>query len=729
MINNLTETTLVSKDTPECRVKFDVVSVDTDSDDDINQDSSETPSLPKTNKTVNTDVDAKNSFSDIDYGLPIKRLKQPREIKLKLFVFFLFVLIVIIVTLIWVFHVPKLLTLTLGNAKIIVDYGELYVSYHGKTVLQGRLGINQPQSPPYSCHGNAESDDRVCLSWKNHVELNTSFYQQDLTDCYEILWTSLSKDYVPRDCFSLAGAYWYGGGDIYGQQWPINNLNFSTSQFLSTTDLKHNTRGFGSVLEPYWLSSLGVAIYVDDVSSLHVSINDSMSGEICFESKYENSMYIVPEDKLATLKYKLCVNSNVKTTHQYISKHYLGSPITLSNEFLLESPVWSTSPYYHTINQSIILDYAEKIDAYNFSKSLLVIDDGYLWRYGDTEFDPVAFPNPTDMCNQLHNTGFNVSVWMHPFANTNSHAFSEGLRPGYWVHSPRDNSPALIQWWNGIAASLLDVTSPSAVEWFLKRMNEMRETYNIDSFLFAGGEVSWLPVEFSTHRKLLTPTGYTTLYSMLAAQLGRNVMITSAYHSQTLALFLSMKEKESSWDTTSGLQSVIPTVLTYNILGYPFIMPEVIGGRENQTFADRELYIRWLELTAFLPVMHFSLPPWEYDQEVVDIATKWVQFHRDVIAPIMIDLADNFLRSTDPIIRPLWWASPTDGTAQQIDSEFLIGDDIVVAPILEFGRYTRDVYLPDGMWVNKLTGQHITGGKWLTVVVTLENVAYFTRVS
>lgn len=80
-----------------------------------------------------------------------------------------------------------------------------------------------------------------------------------------------------------------------------------------------------------------------------------------------------------------------------------------------------------------------------------------------------------------------------------------------------------------------------------------------------------------------------------------------------------------------------------------------------------------------------------------------------------------------PIIRPLWWHDPEDETALTSDSEFLVGDSLLVAPILEKGAQSRDVYLPKGKWKDNLRGQELVGPTLLKDYKTkLSEVATFT---
>lgn len=110
-----------------------------------------------------------------------------------------------------------------------------------------------------------------------------------------------------------------------------------------------------------------------------------------------------------------------------------------------------------------------------------------------------------------------------------------------------------------------------------------------------------------------------------------------------------MGDKESRWGFDNGLSTLIPTVLTMGILGYPYILPDMIGGNGYVYDADnpftatelpgKELYIRWLQVTSYMPAMQFSFVPWQYDEEVVEISRKFVEIHQEVVSPMILEAA------------------------------------------------------------------------------------------
>lgn len=179
-----------------------------------------------------------------------------------------------------------------------------------------------------------------------------------------------------------------------------------------------------------------------------------------------------------------------------------------------------------------------------------------------------------------------------------------------------------------------------------------------------------------------------------------------------------------------------------SILGYPFILPDMIGGNaysfegDNIDFdadvilyPDYQLYVRWAQFTAFLPSMQFSIPPWHYNTltnvPVNQICKKMVDLHENLVYPLLIKYAKNAVVTGEPIIRPVWWIDNSDETNFKIADEFLVGNEILVAPILDQNKYSRDIYLPSGKW-NSTNGTVYQGPTLLKEYpAPIETIPYF----
>uniref|UniRef100_A0AAV2L0V5 Glycosyl hydrolase family 31 C-terminal domain-containing protein n=1 Tax=Knipowitschia caucasica TaxID=637954 RepID=A0AAV2L0V5_KNICA len=116
--------------------------------------------------------------------------------------------------------------------------------------------------------------------------------------------------------------------------------------------------------------------------------------------------------------------------------------------------------------------------------------------------------------------------------------------------------------------------------------------------------------------------------------------------------------------------------------------------------------------------------------EVLNITRQYIARHQKTAIPLIEKYAEEWRLTGQPIFRPMWWLSPSDPLTYTIDDQFLIGDELLVAPVVERGAVHRDIYLPDGgfQWQDSLTAQVFDGGTLLQdYSVALEEVAVFKR--
>jgi len=113
-----------------------------------------------------------------------------------------------------------------------------------------------------------------------------------------------------------------------------------------------------------------------------------------------------------------------------------------------------------------------------------------------------------------------------------------------------------------------------------------------------------------------------------------------------------------------------------------------------------------------------------YDQKTVNLTKKFVDLHAEH-ADLIIRLAHGTTEGV-PIIRPMWWAEPDDARAIKCGDQYMLGDDIVVAPVLEKGHVERTVFLPSGTWTDTHGMSH-TGPAEINVKAPLEELPYFKR--
>ncbi|TRY95872.1 hypothetical protein DNTS_021400, partial [Danionella cerebrum] len=555
-----------------------------------------------------------------------------------------------------------------------------------------------------------------------------NFKPKDTVECYRLHWDELDEHRSVEHIMSCSGSHWYGGGERWLQHWPTVLKGQQAPKPFITGDIHSNNEGFGGILERYWLSSKATAIKINDSVPFHLGW-DETTKSLWFKAQYEDSPYRPDPDNRhhVTLSYRVCIGVDITSIHKYMVRHYFNKPNKVPSEAVFRHPIWSTGAL-EEVNQDNILEYASDIQKHGFNCSQLELYDRYPKGYSEFELNPIKFRNASGMFKKLKEDDFTVTLWTHPFINYDSGNFAVGVERGLFVKVPSTQLPALVRWWNGIAG-ILDFTNPETREWYTLRLLNLKNKYGVASFKFDAGETSYLPQHFSTFVPLQDPCTFTRRYTEMAIPFNDRAELRSGYQSQNISSFFRIADRDSHWGYSAGLKSIIPTVLTIGILGYQFVLSDIVGGKGNLNItglSGRELYIRWLELSAFMPAMQFSFPPWNYDEEVVSIARKFTALHHSLVAPRVMELAGEVLYTGDPIIRPLWWIATDDEAAYKIDSQFLIGDDLLVAPVLEPGKLERDIYLPAGRW-RSYKGEHFDKGPiYLTdYPVDLDEVAYF----
>lgn len=606
---------------------------------------------------------------------------------------------------------------------------------NGDIALEGFLGRLIPvDSIPTLCsnEGGTKSGEGECFQWPDGTTLTISPpAEMGNAVCQEILWNATScVTEAFEDCFSLETAHWYGGAQIKRQLWPIEKWNQEMAPYIPNDSYQGQ---YGGIQERYFFNSNGTSIFAEYNSPLWVSINASNDKLLCLRGTYKDSPYFNIDNKNAFLKYNVCQAASAFEIHQYhLTAGNIGKPAGIPDEKLFRYPIWSTWVRYgRNINQQDVLAFADEILANGFPHAQIEVDDNWETYYGSLEFNSLKFPDPAAMVNTLTSKGFRTTVWVHPFTDM----YSEGLRLGTTaralVTDPGRNLPALTSWWNGNAA-ILDATGTSARAWYSQKLAKLKTDYNISSFKFDAGEANWLPAAYSLQTVTENPGDYSTAYANMAYAADSDLRILEVrvgIRAQHLPVFVRMMDKDSRWDEDNGLRTLIPHVLLFGVLGYPFALPDMIGGNAYGIRPTKELFIRWLEVNVFLPSIQFSIAPWDFDNETVAISRDLLAL-RARYADQLITLANEAAATGHPIIRPLWWIARDDPVALSIDSEFLVGNNLLVAPVLYENATSRDIYLPVNMlWRDELRGDNKVGGWYNNYEVALHELPHFTLVA
>ncbi|ATL26141.1 glycoside hydrolase family 31 protein [Streptomyces formicae] len=179
-----------------------------------------------------------------------------------------------------------------------------------------------------------------------------------------------------------------------------------------------------------------------------------------------------------------------------------------------------------------------------------------------------------------------------------------------------------------------------------------------------------------------------------------------------------------------GLRASLSLVLGLGLCGVPYSGPDV-GGFDGSP--SPELYLRWFQLGSYLPLFrtHAAMgagrrEPWEFGDEVLEHARVALAERRRLL-PYFVTLAHLARRTGTPYVRPLWWGGPEDRALRDCEDAFLLGDSLLVAPVLESGVRQRTVRLPRGRWYDTATGKAYEGPGQVVVEAPLSRVPVLAR--
>lgn len=699
-------------------------------------------------------------------SIPQKMRKKPTDYKLKAFVALMFLAVCFFVGFAYVLYHQQALTKSYYNSVKFNQPKRLIKIYNKEDVeiLKATLAVNlKGNVKSFPCLPEHRVAGSECLEWLH----NLRFYLKsvphdpgvDNTTCYSIHWKALRPDVYPNDCFdwSETKTHWYGGGLSVNLTWPLDTGAIDYTPFV-TGDMQKSQ--WGNVLNRYFINNKGAALLIHEDTPLHIAVNKD-GKEICLKAMYDDFAFANRVQEFPEMRYNICVAADMKSLHSSIHSHRSAplwdglKPADMQTlESLITEPVWQIAPRFKDeLQAETISKYTEDVINLGFLKQgHVLINEHWQNEVGDLEVDKSRFETLNDTVDKLHRRGFKVAFTIQPFISTESKNFAESVQKRLLISERNSDRriPALTRFKSLASAGVLDITNNRSIPWIMDKLQAVIDEYHIDSFYLDLGTAYDMPHYYRCEKLLTNPDQYKTIFTKTFDKTLSIIGVSSAISLPRPPIFVSLPPFESTWES---MRLVIPTMLTYGINGYPFIMPGAVGGdiywpgseqflpsskvsmdatnttQENGIeLPERELYIRWLQMATFLPVMKFTHLPSKYnDERVLELAKSLTSLRQRVIAPHLLKYKREALEEGLPLVRPLWLV-PGGEQALFAEDEFAVGDDIVVAPILRKGHTAREVYLPAGLWHDGIDGSLRKGSRWMhEYKVPLDKVAYFTR--
>jgi len=388
-------------------------------------------------------------------------------------------------------------------------------------------------------------------------------------------------------------------------------------------------------------------------------------------------------------------------------------------------------------NRDEVMTVARRMRAEDIPCDVIHIDP-YWMRYheghhGDFSWDEDAFPDPAGMIAELKAMGFRVSLWESPYVPLDSSMYAEGARDGYLMKSP-SGGPALV---HGFAkpSAAVDFTNPSAVEWF-KAKN--RTLLQMGVAVMKTDFAEDMPADAVAH----DGTPAQDLHNLYPLLYQRAVFeATQEVHGYGLVWgrsgYAGSQRYPVQWGGDPGctfedMAASLRGALSWILSGMAFSSFDMGGFFGIPTLTDPpspELYVRWSQmglLFSHARAHGHTAPrePWAFGEPALSIFRRYAQL-RYRLLPYLYSAARQ-VAGGPPIVRPLVYDHPGDRTTHHVDDEYLLGPDLLVAPMFQ-PRGSRDVYLPEGAWYDFWTDTRVEGSRWIAYAAELETLPLFVR--
>ena len=393
-------------------------------------------------------------------------------------------------------------------------------------------------------------------------------------------------------------------------------------------------------------------------------------------------------------------------------------------------PVWSFGTWMSRIT------YLTQEDGYEVANQLrerripcdvIHFDTGWFgvdWQC-DYKFSSERFSDPQKMVSDLLDKGFHISLWQLPYFTPQNSFYKELVDRGLVVRNADGSLP--------YEDAVLDFTNPEAVKWYQDKLAGLLEM-GVGAIKVDFGEGAPLDGHYYNGRGgLYEHNLYPVRYNKAVAEITKKVKGEHIIWARSA--YAGSQRYPLHWggdaaNTDEAMLSTLHAGLSFGLSGFPFWSHDM-GGFVQSTPED--LYRRWLPF-GFLSShtrSHGAPPtePWLYNDEFTDYYRSCAEMKYRLM-PYIVEQAQKCTETGLPMLRALFVEYPADPAAWQVEDQYLLGSDILVAPIFEgddayevptdYSKtvseaqhretcgtkvYERDVYLPGGSWVDYQTGK------------------------
>ncbi|MEY8371613.1 TIM-barrel domain-containing protein [Aerococcaceae bacterium 50-4] len=419
--------------------------------------------------------------------------------------------------------------------------------------------------------------------------------------------------------------------------------------------------------------------------------------------------------------------------------------------------LWQSKLRYRTAEE--VLEVVEGYKERGIQLSTIAIDYFHWPKQGEYKFDENLWPNPQKLIDDLkfkYDIEPIISVW--PTVQTDAENYNDYLEGGYLINVNKGvRLTMLIQG----TTVFLDTTNPEAREYVWDRIKRNYDDLGIDYYWVDVAEPGYAVYDFDNYR-------YYSGQALETANLYPNGFLEMVYDGKNKSNHEVVTLVRGAWagaqkygalgwsgDIDSSFEAFnnqVNTGLNVGMAGMPWWTTDIGGfhGGNPEDPEFRELIVRWFQYSTFSPIlrMHGDRLPhsgplsdsggglmptgapneiWSFGQDVEIILTDYLAI-RERITDYIYELMTEAHTDGLPIMRALFYEFPEDNYAWEVDNTYMLGPDLLVAPIMNFKERNRKVYLPNNeVWINVFDLKEYDGGTEYTIDAPINHIPVFIR--
>jgi alpha-D-xyloside xylohydrolase len=399
---------------------------------------------------------------------------------------------------------------------------------------------------------------------------------------------------------------------------------------------------------------------------------------------------------------------------------FLGEPKDVLSEYTAVTgrspmpPLWSFGLWMSRITynaEAQVRDVAAKLRQYRIPADVLHLDTGWFetdWR-SDYQFSASRFTNPAAMIRDLRAQGFRVSLWQYTYFTPKNPLWKEIVDRGLHVKDAGGRLPA--------EDAVVDFSNPAAVAWYQEKIGgllklgvgaikaDFGENAPLDA-VYHSGRTGW-------YEHNLYPVRYNdAVFQATRAAAGPDEGVIWARSAWAGSQRYPLHWGGDAENTNQAMAASLRAGLSMGLSGFTFWSHDV-GGFVGR--APRDLYRRWLPFGALTSHTrtHGAPPrePWEYDEAFVGDFRRAMEL-KYALMPYIYAQSKLASERGWPVMRALFFEYPNDPASWAVEDEYLLGADLLVAPLFEDTATSRRVYLPPGAWTDYQSGRRYEGARW-----------------